>query len=157
MRVLRSCLVSCARGRNSDSRDLLLDLVDEVELDALGWHLVHHRLTFFVEELGVSIVAIVVGDLDDAVVLKAALKSSFGGFRMSGLADVHSPRQERRLQQPRVDFAKVLVNMERTHPVTLLETVLVAIWRICEWRVEAVKMPVLAAEVACDDRAFAQR
>lgn len=155
MRVLRSRLVLCARERDSDACDLLLDLVDEVELDALGWHLVYHRLTFFVKELGISIIAIIVGDLDDAVVLQTALKGGFGGFRLSGLADVHSPRQERRLQQPRVDFAKILVNVKRTHPVALLETVLVAIRRICEWRVEAVKVPVLAAEVACNYRAFA--
>jgi hypothetical protein len=54
-------------------------------------------------------------------------------------------------------LAKVMVNMQRAHPVVCLEAIDVATRRVSEWRVETVSVPVLAAVVAGDDCAFAKR
>jgi hypothetical protein len=137
---------------------LLLDFVDEVELDALGWHLEHRGgLTIIFVELRVCLVAVVICDLNDTVVLETTLESSLGRFRLSGLAKVNSAAKTRRLEQPSIDLAKVVINMQRAHPVVCLEALHIATRWVSKWRVEAVSVPVLAAVVAGDDCALPKR
>jgi len=88
-------LVSSANIRGSAFNRILLHFVDEVELDALNWHLVYHgRVAIIIIELRIRFVAVVISNLDDAVVLKTTLKSSLDSLRLSGLSDVDSACEE---------------------------------------------------------------
>lgn len=150
--VSDACTPICSREYS------LLHLVDEVELDALSWHLEHRgRLTIIFVELRICLVAVVIRDLDDAVVLKTTLKSSLGRLRVPGLADVNPAAQTHWLEQPSVNLTKVVISVQRTHPVTSLDAVGIATRRVSEWRVQAVGVPVLAAVVAGNDGTLSQR
>jgi len=145
-------MVSKAYAATWGRKYLLLDSVDEVELDTLGWHLEDGgRLAIIFVELRVCLIAIVVCDLNDAVVLKTTLKSSFSCLCLSRLANVNSAAETRGLEQPSVHLAEVMVNVQRTHPVAGLDTSRVATWRVSKRRVEAVSVPVLAAVVASNN------
>ena len=50
-----------------------------------------------------------------------------------------------------------MINVQRTHPVAGLDASRVATWWVSKRRVEAVRMPVLAAVVACNDSTLSQR
>lgn len=127
----------------------LLDSVNKVELDTQGWHLEHSgRLAVVFIELRVCLIAVIVCNLDDAVVLKTTLKSSFHRLGLSRLANVNSAAETRRLQQPGIHLAEVVIDVERTHPVAGLDAIRVATWWVSKRRVEAVGVPVLAAVVA---------
>jgi hypothetical protein len=142
----------------ADREYLLLDSVDEVELDTLSWHLEHSgRLAVIFVELRICLVAVIVCDLNDAVVLKTTLESSLSRLRLSRLANVNSAAQTRRLEQPGVNLAKVVVNVQRTHPIAGLEAVRVATWWVSKRRIEAVSVPVLATVVAGNDGTLSQR
>lgn len=131
---------------------LLLDLVDEVELDTLGWHFEHRGgLAVIFVELGVGLVAVVICDLNNAVVLKTTLKSSFSRLRLPRLANVDSAAQTRWLKQASVNFAKRVINMQRAHPVACLDAIRIATGWVSKRRIEAVSVPVLAAVVAGND------
>lgn len=141
------------------SRHILPDFVDEVELDSVRWHFVH-RCAFFTlvfVELRVGIVRRLLSDFDDTIVLKASLQSGLLGLRLPRLANVDFACKARGLQQPCVNLAKVVVHVQRTHPVASLAAESITSRRVCQWRIQAVEVPVLAAIVTGDDGTSAKR
>jgi hypothetical protein len=118
----------------------------------LGWHLVHRgRVPIILVKLRVGLIAVVVGDLNDAVVLKATLECSLGRPCVSGLADMHSASETCGLEETGVDLTELVVNMKWTHPVANLEAEGTAARRVSKGRVETVRVPVLATVVASND------
>jgi hypothetical protein len=118
----------------------------------LRWHLEYGgRLAVIFVELGVCLVTVVVCNLNDAIILKTALKSSLHRLSLPRLANVNPATQARRFEQPGVNLAEVVINVQRTHPVTGLDAIRIATWWISKRRVEAVSVPVLAAVVTSND------
>ena len=70
---------------------------------------------------------------------------------------MNSAAETRRLEQRSVHLAELMVNVQGAHPVVGLNAIRVATWRVSKRRVEAVRMPVLAAVVACNDSTLSQR
>lgn len=137
-----------------DAKDVLLDFVDEVKFDALSRHLVHNcRLAVVFIEFRVRVVALIISNLDNAVVLEAALKSGLHGLRLPRLTNVHPAC---RLEQPRLDLAELVVCVKWTHPVTSFEAKMIAVRWVCEWRIYTIQMPALAAVIATDNWALAE-
>jgi len=64
---------------------------------------------------------------------------------------VNSAAETRRLEQPSVYLAELVIDVQGTHPVAGLDASRVATWWVSKRRVEAVSVPVLAAIVAGDD------
>jgi hypothetical protein len=69
---------------------------------------------------------------------------------------VNSAAETRRLEQPGVHLAELVVDVQWTHPVASLDAVGVATWWVSKRRVEAVCVPVLAAIVAGNDNALSK-
>lgn len=69
---------------------------------------------------------------------------------------MNSATEVRRLQQPGVYLAELMVNVQRTHPVASLDASRVATWWVSKRRVKAVSVPVLAAVVAGNDSTLSE-
>ena len=67
-----------------------------------------------------------------------------------------STAETRRLEQPSVYPAELVVDVQGTHPVAGLDASRVATWWVSKRRVEAVGVPVLAAVVAGNDDSLSE-
>ncbi len=137
---------------------LPLDLVDEVQLDARCWQARHHTLVrgLVIVELRLRVIALIIDNhINDAVVAETTGQRSIHNLRVARLADVYFASDVARIEQTRVDVAQLVVSMKRTHPVVHLLSVLIPCRCVGAGWVQAVKMPVLATEVAWDDHAGA--
>lgn len=154
MRVLLnvSIVIAIAQFMN----DIPLDLVNKVQLDARSRQLVDLRsvLIILFEELRVGI-AVIVKNINDTVVVKAALQRRLDHFGIPGSANVHFAPETRLVEQTRIHAAQLMISMQRTHPVVILAAIEVFRWWISHRWIQTVEMPMLAAKVAWYEHASA--
>ena len=94
--MIAVCLVSSAVSWSVTRKDtnsqmyILLDLVDEVQLDAVRWHPIDHTLflRLIIVELGVSLIAVILDDIDNSIVLETTVQRHIDDFRVPWPPDV---------------------------------------------------------------------
>jgi len=133
----------------------LLDLIDEVKLDARSWHPIHGACicSLLIVEFRVRVIALIFKHVDDAIIAKAAVQRGVDDFGVTRPAKMHFAT---RCEHAHIDVTQLVVDMQWAHPIMYLLAVIVSSRRVRKWRIQAVKMPVLGAEIALDDGALAE-